>query len=84
MIFYSCFISLLPSQLEQKNTPTASRQRGKIPPMSVLDIDTKQSDGETSVIEELWGKQSTHSLPSLPGPFWPGVVAPDEALSMRH
>ena len=31
---------------------------------------------------ELWGMQSTPSLPSLPGPLWPGVVAPDRALSM--
>ena len=26
--------------------------------------------------------QSTHSFPSLPGPLWPGVVAPDRVLSM--
>ena len=26
---------------------------------------------------KLWGMQST-SLPSLPGPLWPGVVAPDK------
>ena len=26
---------------------------------------------------ELWRMQSTPSLPSLPGPLWPGVVAPD-------
>ena len=26
---------------------------------------------------ELSGMQSTLSLPSLPGPLWPGVVAPD-------
>ena len=31
---------------------------------------------------ELWGMRSTSSLPSLPGPFWPGVVAPDRVLSM--
>ena len=32
---------------------------------------------------ELWGMQSTLSLPSLLGPLWPGVVAPDRAaLSM--
>ena len=31
---------------------------------------------------ELWGMQSTPSLPSLPGPLWPRVVAPDRALSM--
>ena len=26
---------------------------------------------------ELWGIQNTPSLPSLPGPLWPRVVAPD-------
>ena len=29
--------------------------------------DTKQSDGETSVMLELWGMQSTPLLSSLPG-----------------
>ena len=27
---------------------------------------------------ELWGMPSTPSLPSLPGPLWPGVVVPDK------
>ena len=31
---------------------------------------------------KLWGMRSTLSLPSLPGPLWPGVVAPDRVLSM--
>ena len=31
---------------------------------------------------ELWGMQSTTSLPSLPGPLWPRVVTPDRVLSM--
>ena len=31
---------------------------------------------------ELWGMRSTALLPLLPGPLWPGVVAPDRALSM--
>ena len=44
--------------------------------------DSKQSDGEVPVILELWGMWSTHSLPLLPGPLWPGMVAPDKALSM--
>ena len=39
---------------------------------------TKQSDGEVPVMLELWGMQSTPSLPSLPGPHWPRVVAPDK------
>ena len=30
---------------------------------------------------ELWGMQSTSSLPSFPDPFFPGVVAPDRVLS---
>ena len=38
--------------------------------------DTKQSDGE--VLE----MQSTPSLPLLPGPLWPRVVAPYRVLSM--
>ena len=44
--------------------------------------DTKQSDGEVLVILELWGVWSTPSLLSLPGPFLPGVVAPDRVLFM--
>ena len=44
--------------------------------------DTKQSDGEVSVILELWGMWCTSLLPSLPGPLWPGVVAPERVLSM--
>ena len=28
--------------------------------------------------------QSTLSLPLLPGPLWPRVVAPDRILSMDH
>ena len=44
--------------------------------------DTKHSDGELPVMLELWGMWSTPSLLSHPGPFWPGVVAPDRALSI--
>ena len=44
--------------------------------------DTKQFDGEVLVMLELWGMQSTPSLPLPPGPLWPGVVAPDKVLSM--
>ncbi len=42
----------------------------------------KQSDGEVPVILGPWGIRNTPSLPLLPGPLWPGVVAPDRALSM--
>ena len=44
--------------------------------------DTKQSDGEVPVMLELWGMQSTPLLQSPSGPLWPGVVAPDKALSI--
>ena len=37
--------------------------------------DTKQSDNEVPVILEPWGMWITPSLPSLPGPLWPKVVA---------
>ena len=44
--------------------------------------DSKQSDGEVPVMRGLSGMRSTPSLPLLPGLLWPGVVAPDRALSM--
>ena len=44
--------------------------------------DTKQSDGEVPVTVEFWGMRSTLLLPSLSGPLWPGVVAPDRVLFM--
>ena len=43
--------------------------------------DIKQSDGQAPA-EEIWGLWRTPSLPLHPGPLWPGVVAPDRALSM--
>ena len=51
-------------------------------PQKCPGYDTKQSDGEAQAVLELWGMRSTSSLTSLPGPLWPGVVAPDRALSM--
>ena len=56
--------------------------RGVRPPNESPGYDTKQSDGEVPAVPELWRMRSTPSLPSLPGPLWPGVVAPDWALSM--
>ena len=44
--------------------------------------DTKQSDGVASVMLELWGMQSTPSMPSLPVPLCPRLVARDRVLSM--
>ena len=43
---------------------------------------TKQSDGKDPVMQELWGTWSVPSLPSLPGPLWTGIVAPDRVLSI--
>ena len=51
------------------------------PPNEYPGYDTKQSNGEVPVMLELWGMWSTPLLLWLPGPFWPGVVAPDRVLS---
>ena len=56
--------------------------RGKTPPNECPGYDAKQSDGEVPVMLWLWKMWTTPSLPLLPGPLWPGVVAPDRALSM--
>ena len=53
-----------------------------MPPNECPRYDTKQSDGEVQAVLELWRMRSTPLLPSLPGLLWPGVVAPDRALSM--
>ena len=52
--------------------------RGLRPPHECPGYDTKQSDGDVPAVLELCGMQSTPSLPSFPGPLWPGVVAPDK------
>ena len=39
---------------------------------------------EIIVMLELWGICSTPSLPSLPGPLWPGVTAPYRVLFMAQ
>ena len=56
--------------------------RGVIPTKDCPGYDTKQSDGEVSVMLGLWEMQSTPSLTLLPCPLWLGVVATDRALSM--
>ena len=48
------------------------------PPNEFPGYDTKQSDGEVTVMLELWVMRSTPLLPLLPGPLWPGVVIPDK------
>ena len=64
---------------------TAIWQRCRTPPPNVSPgHDTKQSDGEDPVMLELLGMWSTPSMPSLPGPLWPRVVAPDRVLCMSY
>ena len=48
------------------------------PPHECPEYDTKQSDGEVPAVLELWRMRSTPSVPSLLGPLWPEVVAPDK------
>ena len=55
---------------------------GKNSPNECPGCNPKQSDSEVPVMLELWEVQSTPLLPSLPGPFWLRVVAPDRVLSM--
>ena len=43
--------------------------------------DTKPSNGEAPVMREFGGIR-THSLPSLPGPILPEVVAPNRVPSV--
>ena len=49
---------------------------------SLQRMSSKQSDGEVSVMMEVWGMQSTPSLQSLPGSLWPREVASDRVLPM--
>ena len=72
----------LPNQLRLKNTLTASLPRAKTPTHECPRYNTKLSDGEVQVMLELWGMQSTPSLPSHPGRLWLEVVAPDRVLSI--
>ena len=44
--------------------------------------DTKQSDAKFPVMLELWRMRSIPSLPSVPGPLWNRVVAPDSVISI--
>ena len=52
------------------------------PPKECPVYDTKQLDGEASVMLELWGMLSAHSLLSHPCSLWPAVVAPERVLFM--
>ena len=41
-----------------------------------------KTDGEARIMLEFWEMRIIPSLPSLPGRFWPGVVATDRVLFM--
>ena len=71
----------LPNWLGLWITQTASLQKAKTPNQWVSWYDTKLSDSEVLVMLELWGMQSTSSLPLLTDPLWPGIVAPDSLSS---
>ena len=45
-------------------------------PNECPEYDIKQYDCEASVMLELCGMRRIPSLPSLPGPLWPRVIAP--------
>ena len=72
------YIAQLAGAVEYSDCTSAVRP----PPNECPGYDTKQSDGEVPAVLGLWGMRSTPLLPLLPGPLWPGVVAPDRALSM--
>ena len=57
---------------------------GKTHPNECSVYDAKQSDSKFPVMLEIWGMQSFPSLPSFPGPLWPGVVAPDRVVTMGY
>ena len=50
------------------------------PPDEYPGYGTIKSDGETSVMQELWKIWEYPSLQLLPGPLWLGVVAPERVL----
>ena len=76
-VWASFSITKKPNQFAH-SAPIASLQRGKTPANEFPWYDTKQSNGEVLVMLELWGMWSTPSLPLLPGPLWPGMVASDK------
>ena len=70
------YIQVAKSAVAVEYTDCFSAERWE-PHNECAGYDTKQSDGEVPVMLELWGVRSTPLLPPLPGPIWPGVVAPD-------
>ena len=82
LILFQQLFAQLTWAVEYTDCTSAERKDPPPPANECFGYETKQSDGEVPVMLELWGMQSTPSLPSFPGPLWPGVVSPDRALSM--
>ena len=78
-VIYQIFLAQSVGAVEYTDGTSAEE---KDPPNECPGYDTKQSDGEVPAVLELWEMRGTPSLPLLPGPLWPGVVAPDRTLSM--
>ena len=64
----------------EQTDPLSSRLglKNKTRPNECPGYDTKQSDGEVPVMLELWGNVEYPFISIAPGPFWPGMVAPDK------
>ena len=68
------FVPMIAQSAGLYNTPTASLQNDKTPA-------NEHPDMTLNNLLQLWGMQSTPSLPSLPDTLWPGVVVPEKFLS---
>ena len=80
MIYKQLFFTQSAGAVENTNCTSAAVKTSS--PNECPRYDTKQSDDEVPVMLGLWEMRSTPSLPLLSGPLWPGMVAPDRALSM--
>ena len=77
---FNVILAQLAGAVEYTDCFSAKKQDPSFNEYPVYDI--KQSDGEVTVMLELWEMRSALSLPSLPYPLWTRVVAPDRALAM--
>ena len=80
--FYINLIVFWPSWLGAEKYTNCIPVEGKDYPNECPGYDTKQSDDKDPVILEFGGLRSTPLLPSLPGPLWLGVIAPDRVQFM--
>ena len=77
-IYHSLMISIIAHSAGVVEYINSVSAEGYDPTQLVSCSDTKQSDGEVPAMLELWEMRSTPLLPSLQGPLWPGLVAPDK------